>query len=402
MVVVLAACGGGASGTDAPVAIDAALDATEDDAAVVDAAPDAMIPDAAPDAMGPDAMGPDATGPDATIPDAMGPDAMGPDAMIPDAGVLDAASPDAGELPPLGAGLATLSGAATSGYVDGARGVARFDNPVNIAALADGGVVVADFYNSRLRRVDADGTTSTLVTTPVGFLRPFGLARAGTTLWVQTDRNSTAASGGALWRVDLTVPSITLEYDNLGVYRGVAVLSDGRLVLSNHVRHVVSIYDPTTDTLTPLAGALDQPGNVDATGADARFMLPTDVAVLPGDVIVVADLGNGAIRRVTLDGVVTTYATGLTSPQGLAVAPDGTLYITEPDSGTIRHHDGATLTLVAGTGTPGYADDPDPLAGQLHGLEGLDVSTDGQYLFVANGSRGEDLPYHFVRRVSLD
>ena len=138
------------------------------------------------------------------------------------------------------------------------------------------------------------------------------------------------------------------------------------------------------------------------TGADARFMLPTDVAVLPGDVILVADLGNNAIRQVTLGGAVTTYAAGLTSPQGLAVAPDGTLYITEPDAGTIRHHDGVTLTLVAGSGAPGYADDPDPLAGQLHGLEGLDVSADGQYLYVANGTRGEDLPYHFVRRVTLD
>ena len=60
-----------------------------------------------------------------------------------------------------------------------------------------------------------------------------------------------------------------------------------------------------------------------------------------------------------------------------------------------------SVTTVAGTGTRGYLDAEDPLAAQLFGLEGIDVSADGSYLYVADGSGGEDLPYHRVRRLTL-
>ena len=67
---------------------------------------------------------------------------------------------------------------------------------------------------------------------------------------------------------------------------------------------------------------------------------------------------------------------------------------------TIRRIRGGEVTTVAGTGEGGYADDDDLRAAKFFGLEGLAVA--GGQLWVADGSRGEDEPYHRVRVVELD
>lgn len=330
-----------------------------------------------------------------------------PDAGDPgtDAGPSPDASPDAPpmveELPPLGDGLGTLSGASVRGRIDGARGIARFSNPVNVVGDGAGGVIVCDFDNHALRRVDAVGTTTSM-TLPSTFARPFGIVRSGDTLYVQTDRSTTGTPTGALWRITLSTGAATLVRDHVGRYRGIAMLSDGRLVGAEYQQHVISILDPATGVATVLAGTAGQSGLVDAGGAAARFDTPYDVVVLPGDEIVVADFRNQVLRKISLDGNVVTYASGFTTPQGLALDAAGTIYVSDPESGTVKAvaPDG-DVTTVAGTGTRGYLDAVDPLAAQLFGLEGIDVSADGAYLYVADGSGGEDLPYHRVRRLTL-
>ncbi|KAB2910327.1 MAG: hypothetical protein F9K40_02885 [Kofleriaceae bacterium] len=332
-----------------------------------------------------------------------------PDAADPgkDGGPSTDASPDAPpmveELPPLGDGVGTLSGASVAGRIDGIRGIARFSNPVNVVSDGAGGVVVCDFDNHSLRRVDADGAASSPFTLPATFARPFGIVRSGDTLYVQTDRSTTGTPTGALWRITLSTGTATLVRDNVGRYRGLALLSDGRLVGAEYQQHVVSILDPSTGVATVLAGAAGQAGMLDATGAAARFDMPYDVVVLPGDEIVVADFGNDLLRKVSLDGSVVTYASGFTTPQGLALGAGGTIYVSDPEAGVVKAvaSGGGAVTTVAGTGTRGYLDAENPLEAQLFGLEGLDVSADGAYLYVADGSGGEDLPYHRVRRLTI-
>src|SRR5579862_5975082 len=82
-----------------------------------------------------------------------------------------AAVVDAPPTPPFTNGVSTLAGAAEANDVDGDRDVARFDNPVNVAYGPDGNVYVADFDNSKLRVVTADGTTSTIIAQAT-FIRP--------------------------------------------------------------------------------------------------------------------------------------------------------------------------------------------------------------------------------------
>jgi hypothetical protein len=58
--------------------------------------------------------------------------------------------------------IRVLAGNNGAGYVDGAAGFVKFNNPHGLAVTIDGKVVVADRGNHRVRLVDASGTTTTL------------------------------------------------------------------------------------------------------------------------------------------------------------------------------------------------------------------------------------------------
>jgi len=71
--------------------------------------------------------------------------------------------------------VSTIAGAGTPGYADGDRTTALFDTPSGIAVATDGGIVVADTGNDRLRKITPEGNVTTL---PVneGLSSPAGLA----------------------------------------------------------------------------------------------------------------------------------------------------------------------------------------------------------------------------------
>jgi hypothetical protein len=81
------------------------------------------------------------------------------------------------------------------------------------------------------------------------------------------------------------------------------------------------------------------------------------VALDPSGGFVVADAVHGRLLRVAADTSVTTVATGLREPAGVAVAPDGTLYVSEAAVHRVRHlgADGSELGAV-------HVRDPDGVA----------------------------------------
>jgi sugar lactone lactonase YvrE len=285
----------------------------------------------------------------------------------------------------------------------------------------DGNIYTADFGNNSIRRITPSGMVSTLIEQS-SFRRPFGMIFAADgTLYVQTDTNDTgglSTTTGTVWRVDLDSGDATVVARNVGRPRGLAQLSDGRLVLAEGPRHSVLLLDPDAASPTPtlLAGSNDAAlsGYVDGTGSAARFNRPQDVVVID-DEIYVADRENHRIRKITLDGVVTTLAgsgtpgnqdgsmaqASFNRPQGLAGDDAGNLYVSDLDGYRIRKIDvgSGLVTTIAGSGTPGHLDAEDPMQAQFFGLEGIDVGD--SYLYAADGSRGENEPYHRVRRVSL-
>lgn len=369
-----------------------------------------------------DASSADASGRDAASIDAGAIDAGPSDARITDAGGnvggIDAGPPDAGDTPPpdFTLGTSTLAGRAFPGDVDGARDVARFANPVNVA-YRNGSVYVADFDNHKIRVIDATThETMTLIAQP-GFERPFGLAFAADgTLFISTDNDQNgghSSMSGSIWRVDPGTHTAVLVVAAIGRPRGLAMLPDGRLAATDYVHHVVQLISPATGAVTPLAGAWDQPGFVDDSGGAARFSAPYGVVVRGDGALVLAEFENHRIRVVTLAGAVTTLTGGGTpgfqdgdlagamfhQPQGVAIADNGDLFVTELGNNRIRRITGTGVSTVAGNGTAGYLDHDDPLASELYGLEGIAVVPDGSMLYVADGGRGQLVPFNRVRQV---
>jgi len=318
---------------------------------------------------------------------------------------------------PVGAGVSTMGGDAEAGYVDGNRCDARFHNPVNVAVAPDGKIYVADFDNGKLRVMDAAGNTSTAVTQQ-GFVRPFGIAFAADgTMYVSTDNDTKGAHNpmsGTIWRVDPAAKTATPIVENIGRPRGLFVLEDGRLVATDYENHVVELVDPGTGGVTQLAGTWGAKGFADGAGAAARFASPYGVVQRKDGSLVVNDWENQKLRVVTLDGTVTTmagtsggFADGsmteakFNHPQGLAIDASGNMYLTDTDNFRIREISGSTVMTIAGDGTDGYLDADDPAQAEFHGIEGLGVTADGSKVYVADGTRGEDVPYNHVRVITL-
>jgi NHL repeat len=122
-----------------------------------------------------------------------------------------------------------------------------------------------------------------------------------------------------------------------------------------------------------VAGDIGGPGNVDDTGAGARFNRPASVAVDRTGNVYIADPINSTIRKVTPAGEVTTLAgavglygsqdgTGTAarfdSPAGVAVDGTGNVYVADTNNSTIRKitADGVVTTLAGTAGMIGGAD----------------------------------------------
>jgi sugar lactone lactonase YvrE len=143
----------------------------------------------------------------------------------------------------------------------------------------------------------------------------------------------------------------------------------------------------------------------------AEFKNPEGVALGPDGALYIADTDNHVIRRVDpVTKVITTVAgsgspgwTGdgtpataarLQFPEDLAVAPNGDLYIADTGNHAIRKVTAATgvITTVAGTGSPGYSFGV-ATASKIKSPSGIALASNGDFYFADTGN-------HSVRKVS--
>jgi sugar lactone lactonase YvrE len=166
----------------------------------------------------------------------------------------------------------TLAGAAP-GYEDGPSWKVRFRGPNALAFAPDGGLVIADSRNHRIRRLAPDGHVTTL---------------AGS--------GETSGPGG---KADGPAASAQFRYPS-----GVAAAKDGTVYIADTGNHrICRLKD---GTVTGLAGGAE--GKTDGQGPSARFRFPATLALAKDGSLWVADTGNRALRRVTAAGQVTTPA----------------------------------------------------------------------------------------------
>lgn len=197
---------------------------------------------------------------------------------------------------------------------------------------------------------------------------------------------------------------------------GLEVDRDGSLVVADPWNHAIRRIAPD-GTATTLAGGnglglLDGPADV------AQFERPLDVALSPDGSIYVADTGNGRIRKIGADGMVTTVAGSdpatsspwetrdgpaleavLREPLALALDAHGNLYITEQFRIRSLSPSGWVSTFAGGQGIS-YRDGPAEEA-EFRSVLDIDVDHAGNVyvLDVSNVGPGEPGAYSTIRLV---
>ena len=274
--------------------------------------------------------------------------------------------------------ITTLVGGATG---DGGPGVlGSFDWPQAVVGDGVGNTYIADSNNNGIRKVAAGGTISTAV---------------------GTGTSGFAGDAGAATSARLSLP------------QGVAMDGSGNLYVADS-RNARIRKIATNGTITTVAGNGTSGYSGDAGQAtSAQLNYPYGVALDTSGNLYIADANNHSVRKVALNGIITTIAgngtsgsTGdggqatsalLNNPLSLAVDPAGNVYIADGSNHRIRKVTTATgiITAVVGTGTAGFSGDGGPAtSAQLNYPNGVALDAAGNiYISDQNNRR--------VRKVDL-
>jgi uncharacterized protein (TIGR03437 family) len=254
----------------------------------------------------------------------------------------------------------TVAGAGARGSTgDGGPAIeALFALPRAIDRDAAGNIFIADSSNDRIRKIDASGAISTIVTG----LGAYGLAvdqRDGSVYAAEAFgyRLHRILPGGADQIVAGTGtrgfsgdggPAAAAQIDFVG---GIAVDQDGSVFLADTGNHRIRKID-TSGVITTVAGSAGGYSGDEGPATEARLLNPYDVTVTEDGTLLIADTRNAAIRMVTTGGVIHTIAgqgaegsTGdggpatlanLYFPTGVEVDDEGNIFIADALNHRIR------------------------------------------------------------------
>jgi sugar lactone lactonase YvrE len=280
--------------------------------------------------------------------------------------------------------LEVYAGSPTNtGSTDDTGRLARFNQPYGMAVDAQGNLFVADSNNDLIRKIAPGGVVTTFAGeagiegsndgngTGVQFNAPSGVT-------VDTAGNVYVADSGN-YTIRILTPAgdsqvfagsngVSGSNDGPGtqaLFNGlqqITIDSSGNLYVTDALNCNIRKITPAA-VVSTLAGptAAGQCGNVDGVGAAARFNNPNGIAVDSNGNIYVADQNNSTIRKISPDGVVSTFAGStrgsvdgngtnakFTSPTGVAVDAAGNVYVGD-SSFTIRKIDpAANVTTIVG------------------------------------------------------
>jgi len=177
---------------------------------------------------------------------------------------------------------------------------------------------------------------------------------------------------------------------------GIAVGAAGSLFVGDQNNHTIRKITPA-GVVTTFAGAAGQAGYVDGPVAIARFNEPYFLAFDAAGNLYVSELGNHTIRKITPEGVVSTFAGGggqFNRPIGLAFDAADNLYVADSAQHAIRivTPGGLVLTLAGALGNSG-SNDGSATTARFYFPVGLALDAEGN-IFVSDA--GNDT----VRKIS--
>lgn len=272
--------------------------------------------------------------------------------------------------------LAGTGTGAIAGFdgTDGPAAEADITNPLGLALLADGDLLVSEFGNQKVRRIELDESR---------FIRDFagrGVAAFG-------------GDGGPAPEANLQSPS------------GITLDSLGNTYITERFNFRVRRVDPN-GIINTVAGSFDTGFGGDGFEATvARLNEPTGVAVDAIGNVYIADRANHRVRRVGIDGLIRTIAgTGenafggdggpavfaqLSTPSDVAIDEANRLYVSDAGNDRVRviDLDTGVIQSVAGSGSRGSSGDQGTaLTFSVDDPSGLAVARDSTVLIADAGN----------------
>jgi sugar lactone lactonase YvrE len=241
----------------------------------------------------------------------------------------------------------TFSGSDQPGLVDGPAADARYRGPNNVTFDSQGNVFVTDRLNHRIRKISPEGIVSTFAGSTAGF----------------QDGSSTQAKFFTLIDIEIDAE------DNLYVGD-----FDNARIRKITPAGVVSTF----------AGSVRS--NQDGPLATATFDSPSALEFADDGSLFVADWAVGKIRKISPDGIVSTFATGLLYIDGLAIDSEGNVYGASNGNQFLAKYapDGRLLWTLPWTS--GFLDGPVGVA-KFSGMGGPLFLADGSFLVIDSNHR---------------
>lgn len=277
----------------------------------------------------------------------------------------------------------TFAGKKDAGFKDDAGANALFNYPHGVTFGPDGNLYVADRNNHRIRMITPEGRVSTFAGTgdqgrdngprlQATFWKPVDLVfdKEGNLYVTEEHDIRKISKDGTVSRLAghqfgfsgfSDSPNGSMAQFNTP--HGIAYGPDDHLYVVDYLNHAVRKVSLTGE-VTTFAGN-GTAGFAEGAGRNAQFNWPIDLAIDAQGSVFVADAENHRVRKITPDGVVSTYAGSATfgfvngngagavfqDPHGIAIDAQGNLYVTEKKNHEIRKIDVfRNVTTVAGNG----------------------------------------------------
>jgi sugar lactone lactonase YvrE len=274
--------------------------------------------------------------------------------------------------------VTTFAGNASQiGLKNGAAASATFNQLAGMAIDGSGNLYVADSHNFVIRKItpqgnvttfagsggmgNADGTAST-----ASFTSPSGVAVDKNGNVFVTDQVACLIRKITPDRTVSTFAGDGLPHSNDGVGKGasfnnpmgITVDANDNLYVADRGSHAIRKIT-ANGTVTTIAGNSGNEGTSDGVGAAASFTSPEGITLGSDGSLYVTDSYGGPVRKITLPNTVTSVGTvSLYDPQGIIMDTAGNLYVTSPSGGVVHKitSDGTTSTFAGSSEAIGIVD----------------------------------------------